>query len=187
MKNKESHNEPRENFCFIKDVITRSSIIAGDYTYYYDDPEAELFENHVTHHDELLGDKLIIGKYCAIRKGVVFVMNGIYNSIESSSKPFMGDTIIGNDVRIGKNVTIMPGVHIGDGTIIGDDSVVINDIPPYRIAKGNPCTIVEERYNEEYIELLNKFQWWNWDEQKANNNYEILNSGNIELLKTIDE
>lgn len=50
---------------FIKNVITRPNISVGTYTY-YDDPEgAENFEAHVTHHYEFLGDKLIIGKFCA--------------------------------------------------------------------------------------------------------------------------
>ena len=41
---------------------------SGEYTY-YDDPEnSEDFERHVTHHYEFIGDKLIIGKFCAIAK-----------------------------------------------------------------------------------------------------------------------
>ena len=35
-----------------------------------------IFEKHVTHFYDFIGDKLIIGKFCAIAKGVEFVMNG---------------------------------------------------------------------------------------------------------------
>ena len=42
------------------------NIIIGDYTYYDDVNNPEDFERHVTHHYEFIGDKLIIGKFCAI-------------------------------------------------------------------------------------------------------------------------
>lgn len=144
---------------FIKNVISRPNIIVGDYTYYDDINGAENFENHVTHHYEFLGDKLIIGKFCAIAKGIEFVMNGANHRMKSvttypfsimgcgwekctpplNDLPFKGDTVIGNDVWIGQNVTVMPGIHIGDGAIIAANSVVTKDIPAYHIAGGNPC------------------------------------------------
>lgn len=92
---------------------------------YYDDINgAEKFEEHVTHHYEFLGDKLIIGKFCAIAKGVEFVMNWANHRMESVSTypfnmmggewkkfsptlddlPLKGDTVVGNDVWIGQNV-----------------------------------------------------------------------------------
>ena len=61
-------NENIKQVVFIKNVITRPNIIAGEYSY-YDDPEgAERFEEHVTHHYEFLGDRLIIGRFCAIAR-----------------------------------------------------------------------------------------------------------------------
>ena len=132
------------SLCFIKNVITRPNIIVGDYTYYDDDTGAEDFEKHVTHHYEFIGDKLIIGKFCAIGKGVEFIMNGANHRMNSVTTypfnimgggwekctpqlgdlPLKGDTMVGNDVWIGQNVTVLPGVHIGDGAIIGANSVV---------------------------------------------------------------
>lgn len=69
-------NEAIKSVVFIKNVITRPNILVGDYTYYDDVNGAERFEDHVTHHYPFLGDKLIIGKFCAIAKGIEFVMNG---------------------------------------------------------------------------------------------------------------
>ncbi len=132
-------------------MITRPNIFVGEYTYYDDVNGAEKFEDHVTHHYEFLGDKLIIGKFCAIAKGIEFVMNGANHRMNSVTTypfnimgggweqftpdfeelPFKGDTVVGNDVWIGQNVTVMPGVHIGDGAIIAANSVVAKDIPPY--------------------------------------------------------
>ena len=36
----------------------------------------EKFYNNIEHHYEFLGDKLIIGKFCAVAEGVRFIMNG---------------------------------------------------------------------------------------------------------------
>ena len=68
-------NENIKSLCFIKNVIKRPNIIVGDYTYYDDINGAEKFEEHVTHHYDFNGDKLIIGKFCAIARGIEFIMN----------------------------------------------------------------------------------------------------------------
>jgi len=62
------HVYPNENIkqiVYIKNVITRPNIVVGEYSYYDDVNGAERFEDRVTHHYEFLGDKLIIGKFCA--------------------------------------------------------------------------------------------------------------------------
>ncbi len=61
-------NLPR--LCFIKNVVKNPRIIIGDYTYYDDVDGADQFEKHVTHFYDFIGDRLIIGKFCAIAKGV---------------------------------------------------------------------------------------------------------------------
>ena len=78
-------NESIKSVCFIKNVITSSNIHVGAYTYYDDPDDATGFEKHVTHHYEFLGDKLIIGKFCAIAKGVEFVMNGANHRMQSAT------------------------------------------------------------------------------------------------------
>lgn len=193
------------SLCFIKNVIKRPNIIVGDYTY-YDDPEgAEDFESHVTHHYEFLGDKLIIGKFCAIAKGVEFIMNGAnhrmggvttypfnlfgcgWEKATPSLKdlPFKGDTVIGNDVWIGQNVTFLPGVHVGDGAIIGANSTVTRDIPPYCIAAGDPARVVRKRYDDETTAFLLELKWWDWPAEKITSNLEALASGDLNKLKRI--
>ena len=164
------HVYPNENIkqvVYIKNVITRPNIIVGEYTYYDDINGAEKFEDHVTHHYEFLGDKLIIGKFCAIAKGIEFIMNGANHRMNSVTTypfnimgggweqftpsledlPLKGDTIVGNDVWIGQNVTVMPGVHIGDGAIIAANSVVTKDIPENMIAVGTPAKVVRSIYD----------------------------------------
>ena len=76
-------NENIKQVVYIKIVVTNPNIIVGEYTYYDDVNGAERFEDHVTHHYSFIGDKLIIGKFCAIGKGVEFVMNGANHRMNS--------------------------------------------------------------------------------------------------------
>lgn len=204
-KNEKFPNKNVPSVCFIKNVITRPNIEVGDYTYYDDTNGADKFEEHVIHHYEFLGDKLIIGKFCQIASGIKIIMNGANHRMNSVTTypfnimgngwekvtpkledlPFKGDTIIGNDVWIGQNVTILPGVHIGDGAIIGANSVVTKDIPAYHIAGGNPCKIIRKRFNEELINYLEEIKWWDWEDEKIFKNLEILCSSDLEKIKTI--
>ena len=193
------------SLCFIKNVVKNPNIIVGEYTYYDDINGAENFESHVTHHYDFIGDKLIIGKFCAIAKGIEFIMNGANHRINSittypfnimgngweKSAPYLselklkGDTIIGNDVWIGQNVTVLPAVHIGDGAIIGANSVVAKDIPPYSVAVGNPCEVKRKRFDEDLIEYLLQIKWWDWDAEKIFKNMEALCSGDLSKIKNI--
>lgn len=192
---------------FIRNVITRPNIIAGEYSYYDDPDGAERFEEHVTHHYEFLGDRLIIGKFCAIARGVEFIMNGANHRMNSVTTypfnimgggwetfapklkdlPFKGDTVVGNDVWIGQHVTVLPGVHIGDGAIIGANSVVAKDIPPYCIAAGDPCRIIRKRFDDELIQYLLTLKWWDWDADKIFQNMGALCSSDLEQLRRIAE
>ena len=80
-------NLPR--LCFIKNVVKNPRIIIGDYTYYDDVDGADQFEKHVTHFYDFIGDKLIIGKFCAIAKGIEFVMNGANHRMDGvTTYPF---------------------------------------------------------------------------------------------------
>lgn len=199
-------NEKIKSVCYIKNVITRPNIIVGDYTYYDDINGGERFEEHVTHHYDFIGDKLIIGKFCAIARGIEFVMNGANHRMNSvttypfnimgngwekvvptlADLPLKGDTIIGNDVWIGQNVTVMPGVHVGDGAIIAANTVVTKDVPAYHIVGGNPCTILKKRFEDNLIDYLLRLKWWDWPAKKIFEQLEILCSADLEKIKEIE-
>ena len=198
-------NEQIRQVVYIKNVMTNPNIIVGEYTYYDDVNGAERFEERVTHHYSFIGDKLIIGKFCAIGRGVEFVMNGANHRMNSVTTypfkimgggwekftpamedlPLKGDTVVGNDVWMGQNVTVMPGVHIGDGAIIGANSVVTRDIPPYCVAGGNPCVVRKKRFDDEMIEYLLALKWWDWDADKIFRNMAALCSGDLQQIKHI--
>ena len=199
-------NEQIPSVCFIKNAITRPNIIVGDYTYYDDKDGPERFQDHVTHHYDFVGDKLIIGKFCAIARGIEFVMNGANHRMNSVTTypfnimghgweaqtpslddlPLKGDTVVGNDVWIGQNVTVMPGVHIGNGAIIAANSVVAKDVPPYCVAGGNPCRVIRKRFDDELIDYLQALEWWNWEPRKIFEHLDVLCSGDLSKIKTIE-
>ncbi|QQL48685.1 CatB-related O-acetyltransferase [Mucilaginibacter ginkgonis] len=193
---------------FLKNIITRPNIIVGDYTYYDDLIDPHNFERNVLYHFDFLGDKLIIGNFCAIASGVQFIMNGANHEIKPISTypfgifgngwekinegvdlttkyPFKGDTVIGNDVWIGYGATIMPGVKIGNGAIIASKSVVTKDVPDYAIAGGNPAKLIRMRYDEPIIARLNKIAWWNWSAEKITRHVKLINSTDINALEQV--
>ena len=199
--------EPMKGFPqvgYLKNYISSENIVVGDYTY-YDDPEGpERFESNVLYHFPFIGDKLIIGNFCAIAKDVKFIMNGANHKISGFSTypfqifgngwekvvpkdgdlPYKGDTEIGHDVWIGYEATIMPGVKIGSGAIIASKTVVTSDVPPYSVVGGNPSKIIKYRFDEKTIESLLEIAWWNWDADKITRNLEAIVDSNLSTLKS---
>jgi virginiamycin A acetyltransferase len=190
--------------CFIKNSVSNPNIIIGDYTYYDDPEDSEDFERNVLYHFPFIGDKLIIGKFCALARGVKFIMNGANHQMSGFSTypfqifgngwervmpqlgdlPFKGDTVVGNDVWIGYEAIILPGVTIGDGAIVAATSVVTKDVPPYTVVGGNPAKPLRQRFSEETIVHLLEIAWWNWDIEKITRNLEKIVGADIEALRT---
>ena len=187
-----------ENEIYVKPTITNPNIVVGDFTYIADSQ----FESHVTHHYEWNGDRLVIGKFCQIAAGVEFVMNGANHQMNAVSTfpfytlegwemeppspedmPLKGDTVIGNDVWIGQNAVILPGVIIGDGAIIGANSVVGKDVGPYTIAVGNPAKVLRKRFDDELIDLLLAFKWWDKEIEEINALIPLLTCSDLEKVK----
>jgi len=189
---------------YLKNFITSDNIIVGDYTY-YDDPDGpERFESNVLYHFPFIGDKLIIGKFCAIAKDVKFIMNGANHKISGFSTypfqifgngwervmpgdgelPYKGDTEIGNDVWIGYEALVMPGVKIGNGAVIASKSVVTADVPAYSVVGGNPAKVIKYRFEESIIATLQSVAWWNWSAEKITANLEAIVGADIHALRT---
>jgi acetyltransferase-like isoleucine patch superfamily enzyme len=53
-----------------------------------------------------------------------------------------------NNVWIGFDSCILPGVTIGEGSVVGARSVVVNDVPPFTVAAGNPARIIRQLEKE---------------------------------------
>lgn len=187
-----------DSITYVKPSIKNPNIIVGDFTYFADKD----FEKHVTHLYEWNDDKLIIGKFCQIAAGVEFIMNGANHQMNTVSTypfyimegwdeevppleelPIKGDTIVGNDVWIGQNAVILPGVKIGDGAIIGMNSVVTKDIPPYTIVAGNPARQIRKRFDDELIELMLEFKWWDKTPEEINELIPVLTCSDLRAVK----
>lgn len=195
--------EHYKRLCFLKNIIKNTNIIVGDFTYYDDLENPNNFEKNVLYHFDFIGDKLIIGKFCAIASDVKFIMNGAHHHLnyftsypfsifgkawekaEPSSWPYKGDTVIGNDVWIGYNAVIMPGVTVGDGAVIGAKAVVTKNIDSYTIVAGNPAQPIKKRFNDDVINLLLKLKWWDWDVAKITENLLVLSSNNFQALQQL--
>ena len=189
--------------CFIKNTVSNPNIIIGDYTYYDDPEDSENFERNVLYHFPFVGDKLIIGKFCALSRGVKFIMNGANHKMSGFSTfpfeifgedwqrvmspvgeyPYKGDTVIGNDVWIGYEAVIMPGVNIGDGVIVAAQSVVTKDIPPYTIVGGNPASAIRQRFPDKVVQVLLEIAWWNWDIERITANLEKIVGADLVVLQ----
>jgi len=52
--------------------------------------------------------------------------------------------IIQKDVWICSNCVIIPGVKIGNNSVIGAGSVVVDNIPAYSVAVGNPAKVIKK-------------------------------------------
>ena len=199
------NRHPMEGFpqvCFIKNTISNPNIIVGDYTYYDDPKDSENFERNVLYHYPFIGDKLIIGKFCAIATGVRFIMNGANHKMSGiSTYPFFifgggwekampktgeipnkGDTVAGNDVWFGYESLIMPGIKIGNGAVIAASSVITKDVPAYAVVGGNPARVIRMRFSEEEIEVLEKIAWWDWPIEKVTEHLENIISGDVGAL-----
>ncbi|MFA0413088.1 type B chloramphenicol O-acetyltransferase [Vibrio renipiscarius] len=187
----------------LQEQVTNPNIIVGKYSYYsgyyhqhsFDDCARYLMPDR----DDV--DKLIIGSYCSIGSGAVFMMAGNQGHRHDwvSTFPFYyqrtsehsqaqdafqraGDTIIGNDVWIGSEAMIMSGIQIGHGAVIASRAVVTKPVPPYAIVGGNPAKIIRYRFTPEEIAQLLEMQWWNWPEEQVEEAMPLMCSDSIDAL-----
>ena len=191
--------------CYLKNIVTNPNIVVGDYTYYDDPEDTGNFERNVLYHFPFIGDKLIIGKFCALARGVKFIMNGANHKMSGiSTYPFQifgngwekvtpadgelpckGDTVIGNDVWIGYDVLIMPGVKIGDGAIISSRATVVADVAPYTVVGGNPAKVIKERFPAETAAALQAIAWWDWPVEHITEHLALIAGADVTALERV--
>ena len=190
---------------YLKNVITGENIEVGEYTIYNDfvnDPR-DFEKNNVLYHYPINHDKLVIGKFCSIACSAKFIFNCANHTLKSLSTytfPLFfeewdldrknvadawnnkGDIVIGSDVWIGFEAVILSGVRIGDGAIIGARAVVTKDVEPYTIVGGVPARPIRKRFDEETIEKLLSFRWWDKDKEFIKQNIGAIQSGDVSKL-----
>ncbi len=195
-----------QSIVYLKNVITRSTIEVGDYTIYNDfvhDPR-DFEKNNVLYHYPVNGDRLKIGKFCAIACGARFLFtsgNHALRSLSTYTFPIFfeewgldaknireawdnkGDITVGNDVWIGYEAVILSGVTIGDGAIIGARAVVTKDVPPYTIVGGVPARPIRRRFDEATVQRLSALRWWDWDAEKIRRALPLIQAGEMDALE----
>ena len=169
----------------LHEQVTNPNIIVGKYSYYSGYYHGHSFDDcaRYLNPERADVDKLIIGSFCSIGSGAVFIMAGNQGHRNDwiSTFPFFyqdhenfcdgidgfqraGDTCIGHDVWIGTEAMIMSGVKIGDGAIVASRAVVTKDVAPYEVVGSNPAKHIKFRFSAADIELLTKMEWWNWSD-----------------------
>lgn len=188
--------------CYIRNTVSNPNIQIGDSTYYDDPEDTRDVERNVLYHFPFIGDRLIIGRSCAIARGVKVIMNGANHALDGiSTYPFYifghgwektaptdetatsrGDTVIGNDVWLGYEALIMPGVNIGNGAIVAARAVFAKDVPPYAIVAGNPAKVVKMRFADADIDTLQALAWWDWPIDRISRNLHLITAGDVQAL-----
>ena len=183
-------------------TLTHPNISVGDFTYYSGYHHGHSFEHCVRYLDKKRKDvdKLIIGNYCSIGSGTVFMMAGNQghrtdwvstfpfhfqaNIFKNSKNPYKksGDTVVGHDVWIGSEAMIMAGVTIGSGAVIASRAVVTKDVEAYAVVGGNPAQLIKYRFSADEIEKLLKLKWWDWSEDKVKEKMKALCSKEVGKL-----
>ena len=187
----------------IAEQITNPNIIVGRHSYYSGYYHGHGFDDCARYlnpeRDDV--DKLVIGSFCSIGSGALFMMAGNQGHQNQwvSTFPFFyqddekfedaidgfersGDTVIGNDVWIGTEAMIMSGVKVGDGAIIASRAVVTKDVAPYSIVGSNPARHIRYRFNETEIAQLLEMKWWEWSEEQIKGAMSSMCSSDIDGL-----
>lgn len=97
--------------------------------------------------------------------GFSYVENNSYDEDKFTDKSKGYFYEIGNDVWIGANVSICQGVRIGDGAVIGAGSLVNRDVEPYAVYAGIPAKKIRMRFDDDQINRLTEYKWWDNDEK----------------------
>jgi len=187
----------------LKEQVTNPNIIVGKHSYYSGYYHDHSFDDCARYLLADLADidKLIIGSYCSIGSGAVFMMAGNQGHQKNwvSTFPFFyrdnenfsdakdgfdrfGDTVIGNDVWIGSEAMIMSGLKVADGAIIASRAVVTKDVAPYSIVGSNPAKHIRYRFCDKEIAQLLEMQWWLWTDQQIKGAMSLMCSSNINGL-----
>ena len=204
-----------KSIIFLKNIISKSRIIVGDYTTYTPicDEYRDFEKSNVLYYSEALNDYLKIGKFCHVSSNVRFIMNAANHTytnftsygfgflgggwVSDSDNPqykklgfpsdhiIKGDILVGNSVWLGYDCIIMPGVTIGDGAVVGAGSVVTKDVPAYSVVAGNPAEVVKMIFSQEITQLLLDLKWWDLPIEMISKNIHIISGSDINELKKL--
>lgn len=186
---------------FLSEVIDHSNIEIGAYSYYHDNTLPEDYAATIAPYIfQGSPEKLKIGKFCQIAKGVQFITASANHPMTGiSTYPFAvfdpprfgeyltnlpkgADTVIGNDCWIGREAMLMPGATLGNGVIVGARAVVTGHVPDYSVVAGNPAKVIRKRFSDDDIARLLDLAWWDWDPEKIEIAMSAIENGDVDAL-----
>jgi virginiamycin A acetyltransferase len=175
------------------------NVDVGEWTY-ADDPAGvdDFFARRVLYHFDFIGDRLVIGRFCAIAEGARFVMAGGSHAadgfstypfeifgLEAPGGPPPRDTVVGSDVWIGREAMILSGARIGDGAIVGAGAVVAGEVRPYAVVVGNPAREVRRRFDDATVAALLALRWWDWPADAIARAAAAIRGADIDALRAL--
>lgn len=152
-------------------------------------------------HPHHAGNRIVIGRYCSLARGVTVFAGGNHPLDSASTHPLRlyfgqagfedwsaacGDheaaTVIGNDVWIGDGAMVLSGVTVGDGAVIGARAVVAGDVPPYAVVAGNPARPIRMRFDAARVAALLAIRWWDWPRERVAAAASLLSGADIDAF-----
>jgi acetyltransferase-like isoleucine patch superfamily enzyme len=141
---------------------------------------------------------LHIGSFCSIGGNVTIYLSGNHELGNVSTFPFYEyfegwkdpykeriskeDVYIGNDVWIGDNVVILPGTYVESGAVLGAYSVARGHVYAYCVYAGNPAQVIKQRFRDDQINALMRIKWWDWSDEKIEQNIGLLINRDIQAF-----
>lgn len=117
-------------------------------------PKSLIAEGTAILHNAVIQRGTVIGKCCIIDTAAIIEHDchlGDFINI-SPGVVLCGKVTVCNNAIIGANVVVREKTIIGEHALIGAGAVVLNDVPPYSVAVGNPARIIRQRkFNEPYL------------------------------------
>lgn len=85
---------------------------------------------------------IVIGDKCKIGRNVTILQNVTFGnrSLTSPAQPYVED-----DAYIGAGAVVLGEIAVGNGAMVGANAVVLSDVPPQRVAVGNPARLAPPR------------------------------------------
>ena len=71
----------------------------------------------------------------------VVITNALY-PLSPNVKEELRGAIVKKNAKVGANATLLPGVTIGENSLVGAGAVVTKNVPPNKVAAGNPARII---------------------------------------------
>jgi maltose O-acetyltransferase len=105
--------------------------------------------------------RIHIGNFVDIAPRVCIISGTHYIDMQGQHVAGQGNSlpiVIEDGAWIGAGTTVIGGVTVGKKAVIGAGSVVVNDIPPFCVAVGNPCRSIKywNAFTEEWVQPLNR-------------------------------